>query len=238
MSKEFKALQLQTNHLNALLEAFLRLSDPNVFRDEFFVLKSTVPKDMYSIPYVFISLFDPDVLVKKEENSFRYAFIGVGHPDVNHLIIRPYLKNMCGLVGNIYTDSKRFVPFQGTLTGFVNELSMKLKTKIERKDLTKGFGTLPQLFGDMHLFCQLPVGRTLKANSVVKFADVQAISSDFPEDEKEIRKSTTKLNLSYISDMRSVTLKSMEFLTTHQDPHKLVSCHSRNLRDGESLVDL
>jgi len=163
---------------------------------------------MYAIPYVFISKFDPDVPPSDKTNPFRYAYIGVGHPTVPNLTIRPYFKNPHSLNGIIYDDCKRFVPCQGTVFGFLSDLSRSLKRKVQRGDLEKGYGRLTELFSDMYLFCELPVGKTLMENTRVKFVDVQNYSADFPDEKSQRREAPVKPKLSYIGDMENVAAAS------------------------------
>ncbi|AYV84468.1 MAG: hypothetical protein Hyperionvirus26_23 [Hyperionvirus sp.] len=208
--KELLTLRLQCSHLQALITALKSMTDPNIFNIKFWILKSKVPRNMYTIPYVFISLTDPDQPQHHTKNIFPYSFIGVGHPNIPYLIIRPYLKNMNSLEGMQYANCKGFVPFNGTFHGFLSELSYTLKVKIERKDLVKEHGTLTELFENMHLYSQLPTVKSLAAKARVEFLDVQNFSSDFPHEKKERRDSPIKPKIAYLNEMIKVTDQIME----------------------------
>lgn len=217
-AKEIMNLNLKRCHLNGFIEVLCQIIDPEIFTRNFWILKANVPRTVLSTSYVFITSYDPDILATKEENSFRFALVGLGKYNLPYLIIRPYFKSIINIEGPVYQDSKIFTPFQGTVSTFLNELSFNCKEKIERKDLVKQWGKLPDLFENMYLCCQVPLARTIKRKANLVFKDLQSFSSDFAHEKKERQESPIKPDLKYIARMMTRSLKLTDKYFRAMDP--------------------
>lgn len=192
--------QLALSHINNFFGTLFEMENPDIFQQKFYIFVAPISdnRGFIGTPYVFISKTDPTDPNEKKD-LFQYSMIGVGHPSIPWLDIRPFCKYKRIAQNNKFMNSELLlcchkyevggynIPYNGTLHAFLNEFSINFDREIKMEHLKKYYGKLTDVFLGFHLSIQLPSVECLDGTKKLTHVYVQSYTGNRFERKKVTR---------------------------------------------------